>query len=101
MTTDYRAELQRLVQAYDEHGGKWPDAHEQALFQAVEAARATLAQPEPQRPTVMEIVALADEVEEEGLGQVDLVRRALARWGRPVIKPVPGADAIATELDPA
>jgi hypothetical protein len=44
--TDYRAELQRLVQAYDEHGGKWPDAHEQALFQAVEAARTTLAQPE-------------------------------------------------------
>jgi hypothetical protein len=54
MTTDYRAELQRLVQAYDEHGGKWPDAHEQALFQAVEAARATLAQPEPQRLTVQE-----------------------------------------------
>ena len=46
--TDYRAELQRLVQAYDEHGGKWPDAHEQALFQAVEAARTALAQPEPE-----------------------------------------------------
>jgi hypothetical protein len=51
MTTDYRAELQRLVQAYDEHGGKWPDAHEQALFQAVETARATLAQPEPEGVT--------------------------------------------------
>ncbi len=48
MSTDYRAELQRLVKAYDEHGGRWPDHHEQALFQAVEAARTTLAQPEPE-----------------------------------------------------
>ena len=45
--TDFRAELQRLVEAYDEHGGKWPDHHEQALFQAVEDARAALAQPAP------------------------------------------------------
>jgi hypothetical protein len=37
----------------------------------------------PEKPTVMEIIALADEIEAEGLGQVDLVRRALARWGRP------------------
>jgi hypothetical protein len=43
--------------------------------------QAALAQPKPQRPSVMDIIALADEVEEEGLGQVDLVRRALARWG--------------------
>jgi hypothetical protein len=40
----------------------------------------------------MEIIALADEIEEEGLGQIDLVRRALARWGRPAIQPVPVAD---------
>jgi hypothetical protein len=40
---DFRAELQRLVEAYEEHGGKWPDHHEQALFQAVEDARAVLA----------------------------------------------------------
>jgi len=30
----------------------------------------------------MEIIDLADEIEEQGLGQVDLVRRALARWCR-------------------
>ena len=47
MTDTFRAELQRLVEAYDEHGGKWPDHHEQALFQAVKNARAALAQPEP------------------------------------------------------
>jgi len=40
---DFRAELQRLVEAYEEHGGKWPDHHEQALFQAVEDARTVLA----------------------------------------------------------
>jgi hypothetical protein len=51
--------------------------------------RATLAQPEPVGPTVMEIIAMADEIEEEGLGQIDLVRRALARWGRPANQPVP------------
>jgi len=45
-------------------------------------ARAFLSQPEPEGPTVMEIIELADEIEAEGLGQVDLVRRALARWGK-------------------
>ena len=61
-----------------------------ATFRNVAArARAALAQPEPVAPTLMEIVALADEIEEEGLGQVDLVRRALSCWGRPAIEPVP------------
>jgi hypothetical protein len=45
--TDYRAELQRLVQAYDEHGGRWPDEDVQALHNAVKAARTALAQPAP------------------------------------------------------
>jgi len=40
-------------------------------------------------PTVMEIIELADEIESEELGQVDLVRRALARWGRPAVEPEP------------
>jgi hypothetical protein len=50
-TPDFRDKLQRLVKAYDEHGGKWPDHHEQALFQAVEDARAALATPPPEPPT--------------------------------------------------
>ena len=45
--------------------------------------RDSLAQYVPEKPTLMEIVALAGEIEEECLGQVDLVRRALARWGTP------------------
>ena len=47
-----------------------------------------------QQPTLMEIVSLATEVEEEGLGQVDLVRRALARWGCPATQPVPVAERL-------
>jgi hypothetical protein len=52
--TDYRAELQRLVKAYDEHGGKWHRgrwvlAASVALHDAVEHARTTLAQSEPER----------------------------------------------------
>ena len=49
--TDYRTELQRLVQAYDEHGGKWHDEDVQALH------RAALAQPAP--PAEGEVAELA------------------------------------------
>jgi hypothetical protein len=77
--TDYRAELQRLLEAIE---NDVIDTNDGPRFRAaVSRARTALAQPEPEGPTVMEIVALADEVEEEGLGQVALVRRALARWG--------------------
>jgi hypothetical protein len=92
--TGWRAELQRLVQAYDDHGGKWPDEDVEALYNAFTRARAALAQPEPVGPTVMEIIALAFEIEEEGLGQIDLVRRALARWGRPAIQPISVAERL-------
>jgi hypothetical protein len=40
----------------------------------------------------MQILALSDEIEAEELGTIDLVRRALARWGRPTIEPVPVAE---------
>ena len=66
------------------------DSDPVAIMECVQhlgATRAYLDQPEPEGPTVMEIIALADEIEAEKLGQVDLVRRALARWGRPAIQP--------------
>jgi hypothetical protein len=95
MTYDYRAELQRLVQAYDEHGGKWPAHHEQALLDAVQAARATLAQPEPEGATEDDMNDLADDllgiVLPEGSG-ARLITRALELWGHPTIKPVPVAE---------
>jgi hypothetical protein len=37
----------------------------------------------------MQILALSDEIEAEELGTIDLVRAALARWGRPAIEPDP------------
>ena len=49
------------MKAYDEHGGRWPDHHEQALFQAVKAARTALAQPEPEGPTEKQVMDLADD----------------------------------------
>ena len=52
------------------------------LLQLANAARA-----ERSVPTVMEIIGLADEIEAADLGQVDLVRAALARWGRPAAPP--------------
>jgi hypothetical protein len=36
---------------------------------------------EPEPPTVMEILELSGEIEDAGLGQIDLVRAALERWG--------------------
>ena len=48
-------------------------------------------QPEPQGPTVMQILALSDVIEAEELGTIDLVRRALARWGHPATE-LEGAD---------
>jgi len=65
----------------------------------LDRARAYLAQAEPEEPTVMEIIALADEIEAEELGQVDLVRRALARWGRPAVEPVPVSKRLPGEED--
>ena len=44
-------------------------------------ARAALATPPPKPPTVMEILDLSGEIEDAGLGQIDLVRAALDRWG--------------------
>jgi len=81
----YKALCAELADALNGHTSLY-EGHESEL---VARARTALAQPEPQGPTAMEIVALADEVEEEGLGQVDLVHRALARWGRPAIEPLP------------
>jgi hypothetical protein len=39
------------------------------------------AKDEQEPPTVMEILDLSGEIEDAGLGQIDLVRAALERWG--------------------
>jgi hypothetical protein len=91
--TDFRALCAELLDAlenaigviYCEGGTK----HISTADAVITKADAALAQPEPQGPTVMQILALSDEIEAEELGTIDLVRRALARWGRPAIEPLP------------
>jgi hypothetical protein len=86
--TDFRALCAELVALLDCFGSTFNIPIEAPV---VTRARAALAQPEPVAPTVMQIIALSDEIEAEDLGIIDLVRRALARWGTPVIHPVPVA----------
>ena len=77
---NYHSELQALVDACESFAV--PIRGQRIPWQtALDRARAVLAEPEPKGPTVMEIIELADQIEESGLGQVDLVRAALARWG--------------------
>jgi hypothetical protein len=85
MTDTFRALCAELMDAIDS-GIPTERIKQSPLAVRVDAA---LAQPEPQGPTVMQILALSDEIEAEELGTIDLVRRALARWGRPAIEPVP------------
>jgi hypothetical protein len=89
--TDYRAELQRLVKAYDEHHGIGRH-HDRALFRAVKAARAALAQPEPEGVT-------DKEIEQEAIANADTDDEYRAfkrgaffvqeRISRPTTEPVP------------
>jgi hypothetical protein len=97
--TDYRAELQRLVKAYDEHHGIGRH-HDRALFRAVKAARTALAQPEPEGvgELVEDLRECADSctlAEKHGWARV--MRRTaelLTRYARPTIKPVPVAERL-------
>jgi hypothetical protein len=75
MITDWKALCADLLRELD-HASTWD--YQQALK---DHARAALAEPAPEGPTVMEIIELANEIEAAELGQVDLVRAALARWG--------------------
>jgi hypothetical protein len=89
--TDFRALCARMADELDHYRQLLMDDRRATHALAAEA-RVALAQPEPQGPTVMQILALSDEIEAEELGTIDLVRRALARWGRPAIEPVPGVE---------
>ena len=81
MTTDFRALCAELLAALETEGyAHWTiNPSEDPL---VKRARTALATPPPEPPTVMEIFTLIDEIDEARLGQIDLVRAALERWGR-------------------
>jgi hypothetical protein len=90
--TDFRELCAELVTELEKWCGTYSSAEDSQSV--INRARAALAEPEPEEPTVMEIIELADEIEESGLGQVDLVRAALARWGRPAPQPVPVSERL-------
>ena len=86
--TNFRALCAELIEIIEDHCN--PD--EYALPDVVNVlnrARALLAQPEPQGPTEMEIIAFWSE-HCAGDGDAGILR--LARWGRPAIEPVPGVE---------
>jgi hypothetical protein len=83
--TDFRALCAELLADYEDSfvvGQPGDDP-------LVQRARAALAQPEPQGPTVMEIIELHDWLEAEwqanndgeDLPVLDFARAVLARWG--------------------
>jgi hypothetical protein len=79
MTTiaDFRALCAELLEVVEgEYGGTG------LCYELQDRARAALATPPPAPPTVMEILDLSGEIEDAGLGQIDLVRAALERWGQ-------------------
>jgi hypothetical protein len=84
--TDYKAlcaELCGIFEKYDDESnlaGIYWDMETDGN-DVLDRTRTAIAQPEPEGPTVMEIIELANEIEAAELGQVDLVRAALARWG--------------------
>jgi hypothetical protein len=73
--TDYKALCADLHAAFNTYAVC--EEHHELL----QRTRTAIAQPEPEGPTVMEIIELANEIEAAELGQVDLLRAALARWG--------------------
>ena len=92
MTTpapNFRALCGDMLFAVQLYTGQNPAASEMSsvevtekLMDAMAATAAALATPPPEPPTVMEILDLSGEIEDAGLGQIDLVRAALERWGQ-------------------
>ena len=86
MTNPYRAMCAELVDSLHKHTSMW-EGHEIDL---VTRARALLAQPVAEGPTVMEIIELHTWLEDEwranndgeDLPTLDFARAVIAKWGR-------------------
>ena len=90
---DYRALCAELVDAIlTPNPYNWEDS----LHDSANRARALLAEPVAEGPTVMEIIELHSWLEDEwranndgeDLPTLDFARAVLARWGRPTPQPV-------------
>ena len=86
MTDTFRAMCAELIEAMaDDSTGCW-----QREADVIDRARALLAQPVAERPTVMEIIELHTWLEDEwranndgeDLPTLDFARAVLAKWGR-------------------
>ena len=79
-TPDFRALCAELLAALETEGyTHWTiNPGEDPLC---ERARAALATPPPEPPTAIEIIDLSIEIDDAGLGIVEVVRAALERWG--------------------
>jgi hypothetical protein len=93
--TDFRALCAELLQEL-EHASAWD--YQQGLK---DQARAVLAQPEPEGPTIDDILELCADhefhlgidganEEESAMGLLGIVNSALTRWGRPTPQPADG-----------
>lgn len=89
MTTDFRALCAKVLAFTDgesDYNFSHLNSHDRdnaahdAWMEIRAELKSALAESPPRPPTTMEIIELADEIEAAGLGQVDLVRAALARW---------------------
>jgi hypothetical protein len=86
-TPDFRAELERLVELYEELGGNWsPHGYTGLWNDALADARAALSTPPPEPPTDDELQSLWHELfshdDTVSSGDVEVITRAvLKRWG--------------------
>jgi len=75
-TPNFRALCAELLEAIE---GEYEGTG--LCYELRDRASAALATPPPEPPTVMEILELSGKIEDAGLGQIDLVRAVLERWG--------------------
>ena len=95
MSDTYRTLCAELVD--DLEMSDWPSKLKEVFRADITRARALLAQPVAEGPTVMEIIELHSWLEDEwranndgeDLPTLDFARAVLARWGRPTPQPVP------------
>ena len=78
MTYDYKRLCNELLSYL--YQCNWPDA--KRFYALVERARAALAEPEPEGPTLRQLMMLADDMEMALVSEAaEYARAVLARWG--------------------
>ena len=103
MTTDFRALCAELVDCLEK--ADWPGQHKELFQFWADIARAALAEPEPEGPTLDDIWNLCERYEfvlgsdgsneEESVNVLwEIARAVLARFGRPAPQPIPVSERL-------